>query len=285
MKSLSALLLVAGLAGCATHVGQPETQAQPLAGDHDYEVRRDQLYTPKQWPDREQGDVYVPEGAGPYPGIIMVHGGGWDARTRKDMAGISKKLARRGYVVFNIDYRLAPRARYPAALEDTRAAIRWMRAHAAELKLDAARIGGWGYSAGAHLVLLAALKDAAPEERLQAVVGGGTPSDFSRYPKSPIISKFIGGTSAEKPEAWKDASPITHLDAKDPPVFLYHGSWDKLVYYEDSVAMHAALQKVGVPAEFYTVRWMGHVMTFLLGGGAEGAGMDFLDRYLRRQAG
>jgi acetyl esterase/lipase len=256
------------VAGCVTH---PDRSTQP------YSMQPTVAYTSTM-----HGDLYLPEGGGPYPAVVVVHGGGWDSRDRSDMDSISRKLARRGYVALNIDYRLAPQFLYPAAVDDVRAAIRWLRTNAERLQIDPDRIGGWGYSAGAHLVALAGATSPDEASRLQAVVAGGTPADLPHYPVSPIISKFIGGTYQEARESWIEASPAAQVSARSAPMFLYHGTWDRLVYVEDAHTMKAALDRAGVPAELYLVRGGGHITTFLFGFGAERAGLDFLDRTLRR---
>jgi acetyl esterase/lipase len=274
---------LAELAGCAIHDGRPD-QAPPQPAHAEYRVREHVTYTPSGWPQALQGDLYQPLGEGPFPAVIVVHGGGWNSRDRTDMDAVSRKLAQRGYVALNIDYRLAPRFLFPASSEDVRAAIGWLRTHADELGVDRGRIGGWGYSAGAHLVALAATADAPAEARLQAVVAGGTPADLPHYPVSPIISRYIGAPFADARDQWLAASPVTHVDSRDPPMFLYHGSWDRLVYVEDAYTMKAALDRAGVPNELYVARGRGHIGMFLLGGGAESAGIEFLDRHLRKPA-
>lgn len=275
---IAALAVLAG--GCVSHSGRPQSRS-PAPVKSALMVQRNLVYTPPGWPQALAADVYMPRTPGVYPGVIMVHGGGWDARDRSDMESISEKLARRGYVVANIQYRLAPAFRYPAPLDDVRAATLWMRANAARFRLDPERVAGWGYSAGAHLVALAATANSSPAARFQAVVAGAAPTNLPRYPDSPIITKFIGTSYAAKPKTWSDASPITHVTAGTPPMFLYHGKWDRLVYAEDSVAMKERLQQAGVPVELYLVRGTGHITTFLADFGAEDAGIDFLDRQFR----
>ncbi|MEO8628190.1 MAG: alpha/beta hydrolase, partial [Betaproteobacteria bacterium] len=190
------------LAGCATHSGKPSTAIQPVRETHGYSAEKAVIYTPPAWPQALPADIYRPDGAGPFPGVLMVHGGGWHEGKRKHMGRFSKMLARRGYVVVNIDYRLAPQFHFPAQIEDLREAVRWMRANAVSLKLDPMRIGAWGYSAGAHLVALLGTDNEGPATRVSAVVAGGLPSDFSDYPDSPLIRDFIGATPAENPQAW-----------------------------------------------------------------------------------
>jgi acetyl esterase/lipase len=197
------------------------------------------------------------------------------------MTSASKDLAARGFVVANIDYRLVPAFRHPAQLEDVRAAIAWMQAHAAECHLDPSRLGGWGYSAGAHLVALAATDHAPGASPFRAVVAGGLPADLKRYPKSPIITPFIGKTYDEDPQAWSRASPIDNVTPDDPPMFLFHGTMDRLVDPREPIAMKDKLEAAGVPVELLQLRGRGHITTFLFGGAARDRGIEFLDRYLR----
>jgi acetyl esterase/lipase len=285
MRSLSvvALTLLAGLplAGCFARAGQSAGGAAVEPASTSYAEQKGVVYTPAGWPRAQTADLYLAKGRQPAPAVVTVHGGGWDSRDRADMRSLARKLASRGYVVLNIDYRLAPEFHHPAQLEDVQQAIRWLRQNAGRLGIDQDRIGAWGYSAGAHLAALAATDAGDATARLQAVVAGGTPSDLPHYPKSPIITRFIGTTYAADPQRWTAASPLAHVTAKAPPMFLYHGTWDRLVYVDDTTRFHEALQRAGVPAELYLIRGAGHIATYLFGFGAEGAGIDFLDRVLR----
>lgn len=281
MNARLLLPLLLGLSGCVTHVRTPDGPVPPREPLRTGFSVQSVTYTPAGWPQTLQAELYRPEGPGPFPAVVVVHGGGWDARDRSDMEGVAKKLARRGFVALNIQYRLAPRFLYPASLEDTQQAVRWLRANAGEHGVDPARIAGWGYSAGGHLVALAATAGAGSDAALQAVVAGGMPADFSHYPHSPIIGRYIGSGFAQRRETWLEASPARRVTAQTPPMFLYHGSWDRLVYVNDAHAMKTALDSAGVANELYIARGLGHIATFLLGFGAEGNGMDFLDRRLR----
>src|SRR4051812_4380356 len=174
------------------------------------DVLRDQVFV-----ERDSGplaaDVYRPRGAGPFPGMLVVHGGAWRMGARADLAAFARRLAEHGYTAVAIDYRLAPTYKFPAQIYDCQAAVRWMRAHASELKIDPARIGGFGYSAGGHLVaLLGTLDDKelrepglppnAPSARLQAVVAGGAPCDFRVLPgDSQRVAFWLGGTRTAMP--------------------------------------------------------------------------------------
>lgn len=229
-------------------------------------------------------DAYVPEGPGPFPGVLVIHGGGWSARRPSDMAAISRALARRGYVALNVTYRLAPEHRYPAAVDDVREALRWARREAAALKLDPARVGAWGYSAGAHLAAMLGVEDGediGPEDKVAAVVAGGTPAEFELWPKSPIVTPFIGQTFAEAPDVWRAASPVSHAGPGDAPFFLYHGTKDVLVEPEQAKRMAAALAKAGVRHEVFWQRGRGHVSAFVFDGAAVRGALAFLDSVLR----
>lgn len=282
--AVAACVVVAAacLCACTSSSGRPPDAVQPPQLKTRFDRQKDVVYSPAGHPQTLSADLYVPNAPGLYAGVVVVHGGGWNGRDRSDMDSISKQLAERGYVVANIDYRLAPQFRHPAQVDDVRAAVTYLRMHAAELKLDPQRIGGWGYSAGAHLLTLAATdRPPAAVPIFDAVVAGGVPADFSRYPKSPVITELLGASLQEAPDLWKQASPITHVSADDPPMFLFYGSGDRIVESEESVELQRRLHAVGVPAERLEVKGLGHIATFLLSGEARKRGIDFLDRYLR----
>jgi acetyl esterase/lipase len=209
--------------------------------------------------ERQRGDLYLPNSPGPHPTALVIHGGGWSARDRSDMARVCRQLARNGMAAFNANYRLAPEHLYPAQLEDVQAALRFLAANADRWHLDTDRFITVGYSAGGHLALLAAGKQGPAGPRIRAVVAGGAPVDFSLYPKSPYITKFIGGSPKEYPDAWQDASPIRYVDSQHPSVFLYHARWDRLVGYNNSQIMYDALRQRGVDAAIHT-RIGGHLL-------------------------
>jgi acetyl esterase/lipase len=273
MASLLALLALG--AGAVTRLAQAADEKQA------YALRENLVYTPQDWPQPLHADAYVPRGDGPFPAVVVVHGGGWNGRDRSDMDGISEALARNGFVVLNIQYRLAPAFHHPAPVQDVRAAVSYLRREAAALKVDPARIGGWGYSAGAHLVTLAANAPDRGVALLQAVVAGGMPADFRRYPDSPVITEYIGAPFAKASEAWHAASPFLQVSADDPPMFLYHGKLDRIVQPEELPAMRQALEDQGVPVESHEVPMLGHIATFLFSGESRERAIDFLQRRLQ----
>ena len=99
-------------------------------------------------------DIYMPLDDGPHAGVLLIHGGGWLAGDRSELRSIARKMAPLGYTVMAIDYRLAPKDKFPAQIEDCNAAISWMVENAAKYKIDPKRLGVWGYSSGGHLAAL-----------------------------------------------------------------------------------------------------------------------------------
>ncbi len=235
-----------------------------------FETRYGEVYV-----ERDSGslkaDVYMPKGKGPFPGVVVVHGGAWYIGTRAQLSGVAQLLARHGMTAVAISYRLAPKHKFPAQIEDCKAAVRWMREHADALKIDPQRVGGFGYSAGAQLVTLLGTTDAkdglegisnprtAPSTRLQAVAAGGVPCDFRVMDiDSQWLSFWLGGTRREVGEQYRRASPRAFVSGDDPPMFFFHGENDSLVPMLSPQAMCASLKEVGVPAELYVVPKIGH---------------------------
>lgn len=282
--SLSALAVLSGVFvfhGCST--------SSTRAGGADYTVERDVVFTPPEWPQPLSADVYMPRGEGPFPAVLLVHGGGWRRRDRSDMARLSERFAARGFVAVNTSYRFAPKYRFPAQLEDLRQVLRWMHENAAGHRLDPQRIGALGYSAGAHLVTLLATVSPGDELdessdgrtlRPRAVVGGGTPTDLRKFKGGRLVPEFLGATQQENPAVFALASPIVHVTADDPPMFLYHGAWDALVPPSHAIDMKRALDAAGVRSELRIERGLGHMTAFALGRSAHDGAIAFLEREL-----
>jgi acetyl esterase/lipase len=269
-KKISFLLLESGLLGLAACA----TMATKVT---DFTIQKKIVY---KTVDGESlaGDLYLPTSAGPKPVALVVHGGSWSS-TAGRMLQICEDLARSGYVVFNIDYRLAPEHLYPKAIEDVRDAAAFLQTHAAQYEIDPKRMIGWGYSAGSQLILMVGLD---PQNHFAALVGGGTPAQFSSWPFSPIITRFIGKTYAEAPAVWDEASPVNHVQKNSPPVFLYHGENDHLVEVDQMYKMRDALQKQGVPVETHEVPFLGHIAVYLFSEKSIVLGIDFANRMLQR---
>jgi acetyl esterase/lipase len=279
---ISALML----AGCASHEGRPDNAKIGSVKPVEVTVTRDFVYTPTEWPQELRADLYKPVGNGPFPAVVMIHGGGWEGRTREDMAEISRQVAERGYVVMNMSYRFAPQWHFPAQLQDVQQAVLWLRAHGSDLNVLKNRIGTWGYSAGAHLAALAGVT--GPEDkwfvegsRVQAVVAGGTPVDIRYYKNGSLTNGLTGVPYEQNPDLWREASPLALVTQDDPPMFLYHGTFDFTVGEGNAHAMYEALNANRIPAELYLMRGLEHLSTFVVDAPVEN-GIDFLDLYLRQ---
>ena len=199
------------------------------------------------------GDLYMPKGAGPFPALVAIHGGGWQAGARNAFQHWGKYLAERGYVLFSVSYRLAKKGNkmFPQAVQDVLAAIQFVRGSAGEFKVDPERIGLFGASAGGHLASLAALsgdafrggypqdKHAAVSTKVKALAGVYGVYDLKemwhRYgmqsPRENNIENFLGAPPMENPRLYFDASSINYATVANNQigVFLSVGTEDDLV--------------------------------------------------------
>ncbi len=276
-------LFPAGLlfSSCATHLGHVGG-ATPRPVKTNFTRKSDIVYTPKHWPEALQGDLYRPVMNQPAPGVLLLHFGGWRGDDhRRSMSGIARKLASRGYVVFNVTYRKSPRWIYPAQVEDLHQALAWMRRNAAEIGMNPDQIATYGYSAGGQLASLVGLMKHPYDAGIKAVVAGGTPADLTFPDKDRMVHDFLGGTKESLPQRYHDASPLSHVGGSNPPLFLYHGSRDTLVETEQIRNFATALGKAGVPHELHWLKGRGHILAFLFPGSANDRAIDFLDRVFR----
>ncbi|MFT5226159.1 MAG: acetyl esterase/lipase [Polaribacter sp.] len=246
------------------------------------------VYSPSEWPQQLNADLYLPQTTEVLPVVLMAHGGGWSRRDRSDMQSTAIKLAKKGFAVLNVSYRFAPEFIYPAQIQDLQLALLWLQGNANKYQLDLNRVNAWGYSSGAHLVALLAgtisgeaqTLALTPElPKIRAVVVGGIPADLSVYSGSPIIVPFLGADRDGNPELYQQASPINHISAGDPPVFLYHGKLDTLVEKEQSINYYNALRRNDIPAELYLDSLWGHFAMFLFGWDAENKAVQFLNHH------
>jgi alpha-L-fucosidase 2 len=209
-----------------------------------------------------QLDAVVPGGAGPFPVLILIHGGGWTGGDKAgDIAPLLSPLAAAGFTCVSINYRLAPQHRWPACRDDVLAAIRWVKAHAATFKGDGSRIALIGYSAGGHLASFAAtvVDDSA---RVQAVVGLAALTDFEQeLPKrGHVLGRAQQGLLNRPAELTPESrgllraiSPVNHLRPGLPPFLLLHGDADQSVPFEQSVAFQSKLRALGVRCDLLRV--------------------------------
>ena len=276
------LLLIAG--GCVVHQGDiREAESPPRVG---IQSVSEYVYTPDDWPEQLTATVFRPEGEGPHPGILLVHGGGWRGGSPDDISRIARRYARSGFVAVNVSYRFAPAHLFPAQLHDVQQAMHWLHGNADELDLDAERIAAMGYSAGAHLVSLMALvagqggeldtPHGGRETRPFAVIAGGTPTDLRKWETGRLVEGFLGGTQAEKREAYRLASPVVHVHAEAPPFFLFHGRMDRLVPLDHAEDFSEILNQHALHHELYMQRLRGHISSFLTRQGAMRESIRFL---------
>lgn len=277
------------LAGCATH--HHGTASAGIPGEIPFRVEQDLRFSPSDWPEALFADLYLPErqiSQAPLPVVLMVHGGGWQRRSREDMDWIAEEVASHGFAVLNIDYRFAPEHTFPAQLHDLQLARQWLNRHAGEYHLDQNQVNGFGFSSGAHLIALMALVASSDsdlnqphggsETRLNAVVTGGLPSDLMAFGSGKLIRQFLGGEQKDMPETYRKASPISHVTTDAPPFFLFHGAMDMLVPFSQTERFREALEDHQVYSELYEMHLRGHVTSFLTAGDAVDEAIGFLAR-------
>ena len=254
--------------------------------------------------ERLRYDHYRPLGvSGPTPAVVLVHGGGWAGGDPSQAAGNGMHFARRGIATVSISYRLAPRHRFPAPLDDVRRGLRHVRAHAGEFGIDPDRLVLMGLSAGAHLSMLAHvtrdLATLAPDlpadlrdvsEDVIGVIAHYGPYDLSR--RKPVagwdpIADLMGEHAAD-PEWIRLASPVAHPAGATAPILLIHGTADTVVSHRESERMHQALVAAGRASELLLLEGAPHGFQVDWRGEANrraNAAMDaFIDRLLAREA-
>ena len=226
-------------------------------------------------------DLYLPA-VRPAPLCVYVHGGGWMRGARTDRAAERLlPVARAGVAVASVDHRLSGQATFPAPLDDVRAAVRWLRASAADHGLDGTRIGAWGASAGGHLAAMLGLtRDTRDAElgssAVQAVVAWFASTDLlalatdppegplppfvtGPLPDPPFEARLLGvAAAADAPEQARAASPVTHAHAGAPPFLLVHGDRDGLVPSAQSRRLADALRASGADVTLWLLAGGNH---------------------------
>ncbi len=235
-------------------------------------------------------------GSGPFPAVVCIHGGGFRAGTREGYDSLCIKLAQQGYVAVTITYRLSPAYRFPAAVQDCKAAVRWLRAHAAQYQVDPERIGATGGSAGGHLALFlgvtAGVKEFEGEGNLDqssqvtAVVNFYGPTDFTQsYGKSvdahEVLPLFFGGNLEQKRREHVVGSPLNWVTPKAAPTLTIHGTEDKYVAYEQAGWLVDRLKASSVDAPLLTLSGAGHGFKGADAEKADAAMLEFFAKYLK----
>lgn len=235
---------------------------------------------------------------GPVPALVFIHGGAWRAGSKDSFKSAIQEAAERGYVAATVGYRFAPKHPFPAQVEDCKCAVRWLRAHADELGIDPERIGALGSSAGAHLAMMLGTMDSEDglegeggwqdqSSKVQAVVAYFGPTNLlGEYPQTsrPLVEGFIGATQTEDEDAYRRASPITYVDARDAPMLLFQGTKDVLVPYDQAYQMAVALTDAGVPGRVELLLGANHGWRDKELDRTATASFDFFDHWLKPPA-
>ena len=219
-------------------------------------------------------DAYVPEGKGPFPAVLAIHGGAWRHGSKLQMLRHAWKMAGAGYVVVAINYRHAPKYKFPAQVHDSKAAVRWIRQKSEKLKVDTDRIAVFGYSAGGHLAAMLGTTDDGDDlegnisseqkdlsTRVHCVVVGGGPCEFD-WIKSRALTDWLGDSKQENPDVYLKAAPLTYVTKDDPPFMFFHGGGDMVVPKNSSKKMHDRLTENGIFSAYHLVGEKGHFATF-----------------------
>jgi acetyl esterase/lipase len=274
--SLTALIFFL-LVACATAPAVPTATPTPAPtptptfdaskyGGSDIDVT---YCTPDNQP--QKMDLYYPKTGGPWPVVMYVHGGSWTSLDKAEGVGW-RYLNDSGFLVVSVNYRLATTTvKFPVMIEDLKCAVRFLRAHSAEYRLDPGRIGALGASAGGHLVALLGTSDSSAgwdageyldqSSRVQTVVTESGLSDFT-VPINGGVSMAIyfafGALAGDPDPRMAAASPVTYITSDDPPFLIIHGDEDGTVPVEQAKILNDRLTKAGIPSTLVIVKGAGH---------------------------
>jgi acetyl esterase/lipase len=213
------------------------------------------------------------QGDGPFPAVLVIHGGAWRGGDKNGLDGILNQFAARGYVAVSPQYRFCPKEVFPAQVHDVKAAVRWMKAHAKERRIDSAHIGATGFSAGGHLALMLGVTGpgdglegdvsaGTPDTRIQAVVNYFGPTDLGATDipevSKPLVRDFLGATPTDRPDLAAKASPRAYLTRDDPPILTFQGTKDPLVPHTQAFELAEAMTAAGVPGRVELMVGAGH---------------------------
>jgi acetyl esterase/lipase len=252
-------------------------------------------------------DVARPPGANsPLPLVVCIHGGGWHKGNRAFWRGQMTEFAKAGFVSSTVSYRLAPKYKWPAQIEDVKAAIRYLRAHATQYGIDPKRVAVIGDSAGGHLSLMVGLTDDDQFEagenqdqptKVQAVVNYYGSIDMRTWQLNEAGRKALGGafegknldqlldslfgTSDRADARLAGGSPATYADAEDPPVITFQGTADILVPIEEARQFDEAAKKAGVAHELVILEGANHGWGGALREKTNRQTLEFLNKHLR----
>lgn len=232
-------------------------------------------------------DIFLPKGEGPFPLLLNIHGGAFRMGSKEMLdAPVARKFLAGGIAVASVNYRLSGEAIFPAAVQDVKAAVRFLRANQAKFKLDG-QIIAFGQSAGGNLASMlgtsggeaffedAALGNAGASSRVQGVIDWFGPTDFAQMDAQAKTqgcperaqthgaadspeSRYLGAALADVPELVRKANPITYLTQDDPPFLLQKGTEDCMVPFAQSELLAEAAKAAGVKVSFDKIQGAGH---------------------------
>ena len=282
----------------------PATAAEQAPRPLPVQVERNIVYTTADG-QKLYLDLAAPKTGGPYPCVVMFHGGAWRSGNRKELSvgsadapSLIETIAARGYVVASVGYRLAPKHKFPAQIQDARAAVRFLRANAKKYSIDADAFAAMGFSAGGHLALLLGLADKVDgwdagentdqSARVQCVVDFFGPADLSLYSKSAALEDgymvpVFGKAVKTDPAIYKKVSPITYASKAAPPVLMLHGTFDLIVPVIHSEHLLKKLKAAGATVELITVRGAGHGWSGAAFRRSTENAIQFLDAHLKEK--
>ena len=237
------------------------------------------------------------DGIGPFPAVLCIHGGGFRAGNREGHNKRCVALAQEGFVAVTVEYRLAPKYQFPAAVYDVKAAVRWLRANAARYHIDAEHIGVTGDSAGGHLAYFLGVTggvkqfegddgNAGFSSRVSCVVSYYGPTDFTQsYGKSvdaaQVLPLFFGGDLDQARQKHIVGSPLNWVTPEAAPTLIIHGTDDKYVAYEQAGWIRDRLAACGVEVDLLTLPGAGHGFKGADAQKAESALMAFFEKHLK----
>lgn len=241
-------------------------------------------------------DFFRPEGEGPFPLLVFIHGGGWISGDKSDFRDEALWFTEQGFATACIQYRLAPVHPFPAAIVDCQRFVQFARQESREFGIDPDRLGAFGSSAGGYLATMLGLlgepirpTGLGADPRVQAVVDfcGITDLTHPRERHFPIawsfLEAYVGGPWSECPERWEEASPIRYVDAGAAPFAIFHGLEDDVVPIEQSRELAARLRDAGVPVELHEFPGEGHGFSWPSYLRAREIALRFLRTHLNRE--
>jgi acetyl esterase/lipase len=243
------------------------------------------------------------KGKGPFPAVVLIHGGGWLYGSHHDLVPLSLRLAEQGFVAITVTYRLLPHYRFPDQLHDVKCAVRWLRANAGRYKANPDRVGVFGHSAGGHLACMLGMtcgrddlegnggfKDQRSDVRCIVCTSGMTDlAHLYTFPARGIagaiakraVEKFVGAPPARAAKTYEMASPISYATRSCPPTLLICGTKDDVIPNEQSLRLEKRLREAGADVRLLTLLGAAHDFLGIHRERAEAAALDFFKRHLK----